>query len=121
MNVSRNDPCPCGSGKKYKKCCLIAPTTQAAGSTTRDDLDAAPPAGSPHEHLHDAECSICGKSGHVVQDGRPIMEETTPAAKADRERWTEFWDRFADADIRDLQFCGDRREACRGLSQDSTP
>ena len=22
MNVSRNDPCPCGSGKKYKKCCL---------------------------------------------------------------------------------------------------
>jgi len=22
--VGRNDPCPCGSGKKYKKCCLIA-------------------------------------------------------------------------------------------------
>ncbi len=20
-NVSRNDPCPCGSGKKYKTCC----------------------------------------------------------------------------------------------------
>jgi len=20
--VSRNDPCPCGSGRKYKKCCL---------------------------------------------------------------------------------------------------
>ncbi|MDC1278620.1 SEC-C metal-binding domain-containing protein, partial [Pelagibacteraceae bacterium] len=19
--ISRNDPCPCGSGKKYKKCC----------------------------------------------------------------------------------------------------
>lgn len=19
----RNDPCPCGSGKKYKKCCLM--------------------------------------------------------------------------------------------------
>ena len=19
--LSRNDPCPCGSGKKYKKCC----------------------------------------------------------------------------------------------------
>jgi hypothetical protein len=23
-NVGRNDPCPCGSGKKYKKCCLGA-------------------------------------------------------------------------------------------------
>ena len=22
--VGRNDPCPCGSGKKYKKCCLVA-------------------------------------------------------------------------------------------------
>ncbi|WP_299093807.1 YecA family protein [uncultured Metabacillus sp.] len=22
MTVKRNDPCPCGSGKKYKKCCL---------------------------------------------------------------------------------------------------
>jgi preprotein translocase subunit SecA len=21
VNVGRNDPCPCGSGKKYKKCC----------------------------------------------------------------------------------------------------
>ena len=23
MNVGRNDPCPCGSGKKYKKCCML--------------------------------------------------------------------------------------------------
>ncbi len=23
-NVGRNDPCPCGSGKKFKKCCLAA-------------------------------------------------------------------------------------------------
>ena len=23
MNPRRNDPCPCGSGKKYKKCCLL--------------------------------------------------------------------------------------------------
>jgi len=22
VEVGRNDPCPCGSGKKYKKCCL---------------------------------------------------------------------------------------------------
>ena len=22
MKVGRNDPCPCGSGIKYKKCCL---------------------------------------------------------------------------------------------------
>ena len=22
VRIQRNDPCPCGSGKKYKKCCL---------------------------------------------------------------------------------------------------
>jgi tetratricopeptide (TPR) repeat protein len=22
LRVGRNDPCPCGSGKKYKKCCM---------------------------------------------------------------------------------------------------
>ncbi|MBD3244209.1 MAG: hypothetical protein GF331_26695, partial [Chitinivibrionales bacterium] len=22
--VGRNDPCPCGSGKKYKKCCALS-------------------------------------------------------------------------------------------------
>lgn len=21
MKIGRNDPCPCGSGKKYKRCC----------------------------------------------------------------------------------------------------
>lgn len=25
--IGRNDPCPCGSGKKYKYCCLNKPPT----------------------------------------------------------------------------------------------
>jgi hypothetical protein len=28
--MSRNDPCPCGSGKKFKHCCIHAPTARAA-------------------------------------------------------------------------------------------
>jgi hypothetical protein len=27
--VGRNEPCPCGSGKKFKKCCGVDPTTMA--------------------------------------------------------------------------------------------
>ena len=27
--AGRNDPCPCGSGRKYKKCCLGAPSSAA--------------------------------------------------------------------------------------------
>ena len=26
--IGRNDPCPCGSGKKYKKCCIDKPASQ---------------------------------------------------------------------------------------------
>ena len=34
--VGRNDPCPCGSGKKFKKCCGRQANQQAAGED-RDD------------------------------------------------------------------------------------
>ncbi|MGY8672472.1 MAG: DUF1186 domain-containing protein [Verrucomicrobiia bacterium] len=27
MNIGRNDPCPCGSGKKFKKCCGVVQQT----------------------------------------------------------------------------------------------
>lgn len=30
MKVGRNDPCPCGSGKKYKKCCLLKKTQNSS-------------------------------------------------------------------------------------------
>ena len=36
-NVGRNDPCPCGSGKKYKRCCL--PLHQAAGRERQRQRD----------------------------------------------------------------------------------
>jgi len=34
--VGRNDPCPCGSGKKYKHCCLRKETTAKSEVITRD-------------------------------------------------------------------------------------
>jgi tetratricopeptide (TPR) repeat protein len=32
----RNDPCPCGSGKKYKRCCLLADSLQRSVRTVED-------------------------------------------------------------------------------------
>jgi preprotein translocase subunit SecA len=32
LKVGRNDPCPCGSGKKYKKCCLLKEEADAGRS-----------------------------------------------------------------------------------------
>ncbi len=31
MTIGRNDPCPCGSGKKFKKCCAAKGETTTAG------------------------------------------------------------------------------------------
>ena len=28
MKIGRNEPCPCGSGKKYKQCCEGKPTAR---------------------------------------------------------------------------------------------
>ena len=35
--IGRNDPCPCGSGKKYKKCCLNKSASK--GNFVYTDLD----------------------------------------------------------------------------------
>ena len=34
--IGRNDPCPCGSAKKYKKCCLESDAAAKAGKTSPD-------------------------------------------------------------------------------------
>jgi SEC-C motif len=33
--LGRNDPCPCGNGKKYKQCCLRADERKMADGTAR--------------------------------------------------------------------------------------
>jgi hypothetical protein len=43
--IGRNDPCACGSGKKYKKCCLAH--DEAAARAARPAQPAAPPARPP--------------------------------------------------------------------------
>ncbi len=32
MKIGRNELCPCGSGKKYKKCCLDMDNIEISGS-----------------------------------------------------------------------------------------
>lgn len=49
MKAGRNDPCPCGSGKKYKKCCLsrdqeaVAKEAAATEAAAREAATKTPP------------------------------------------------------------------------------
>lgn len=54
---SRNDPCPCGSGRKYKKCCMGK--TAAAGSS-----------GATGEEPRDAVALLMGRVAALLQGGR---------------------------------------------------
>ena len=59
MKTGRNDPCPCGSGKKYKHCCYSQDTVKheepiiAAPEPEHDEVDAqTADAGPQHEKEH---------------------------------------------------------------------
>jgi hypothetical protein len=41
--IGRNQPCPCGSGKKYKNCCLATDETAAASAREEQRRNAPPP------------------------------------------------------------------------------
>lgn len=61
-NLGRNDPCPCGSGKKYKKCCMLTNNVgfgeQLASSKSTERNDAFIPFRA------------------VVDYGHPLLDET---------------------------------------------
>ena len=38
MKVGRNDPCHCGSGKKYKKCCLPADAAEKSNEIAEENI-----------------------------------------------------------------------------------
>ena len=40
-STGRNDPCPCGSGKKYKKCHLLEDEERHSAARARDLEEAA--------------------------------------------------------------------------------
>lgn len=75
----RNDPCPCGSGKKYKKCCLIKKDEYA--SRQREKSSAAPRALDwlsrkyPEEV---AEAVHFGYFGDPAEDDRRAIDELPP-------------------------------------------
>lgn len=63
-SVGRNAPCPCGSGSKYKKCCLLRRQREGAFSSSEDGAGALPGwIANSRRKLHRFEkyaCNVCG-------------------------------------------------------------
>ncbi len=68
----RNDPCPCGSGQKYKRCCLakdqLAQSTALAAAAAARAAEAA-----QHHHTHEG-CDFCG--GHHLDDEDELTRDS---------------------------------------------
>src|SRR5713101_8412369 len=84
MRVARNDPCPCGSGKKYKKCCGAVSALQPAARDARGGITRACGtctaccdgwvAGTiyGHEMKPGTPCHFRGEGCCSIYDKRPI-------------------------------------------------
>ena len=86
----RNDPCPCGSGNKYKKCCLAkdkaAPKSQPGSAKTRAELIEAEArravrAASHLPGIHELKTAIAAGLG-MSEDALQRYDELMDASNA---------------------------------------
>lgn len=92
--VGRNDPCPCGSGKKYKRCCLhpheAAAAERAAAAAAQAAAPLPPPgfAWAEDDGLDDAS----NRAVDLVHEGK--LDEAEQAARDLLVRYPEVHDGF---------------------------
>lgn len=80
--VGRNDPCPCGSGKKYKKCCLRKEEEERRAQVFGKQADNS----SERESAH---VSLSGSATEPIT-ARPPDTVRNPKIEAIDARWEEF-------------------------------
>ena len=128
--AGRNDPCPCGSGQKYKRCCLPREETAAAERAAARAHEVEP-AAAPFEILSDddglddasnvvidlIDAGRLDEAEHAAQDlleRYPNVHDglerlaMVAAARGDRARAAEYYRKAADfvrahADLYDLE------------------
>lgn len=82
MKVGRNDPCPCGSGRKYKQCCMARNVTPA------EDLD--------YRRLSDVYNKLLDR---LVQHARQVFGDmAVPAALRELLLWPDAEEARSDAE-----------------------
>lgn len=72
MKTGRNDPCPCGSGKKYKKCCLGKTNDQHLAEAIVDSMNNIKNEARIKQCLHPKHEECNGKivKAHAIQNNR---------------------------------------------------
>ena len=84
MATERNAPCPCGSGKKYKKCCLAKDEAAARNAATVAAREAES-AREAEEAAREAEWERQEQEGRKSQNHKLTADATSGAPTAARE------------------------------------
>ncbi len=113
--VGRNDPCPCGSGRKYKKCCLLKQSAAPAASRPsgpesrlQERLDAYIERSLPKAEVHRAMREYFGERMDLDERTLEFDSETVDA------EWPAFLDwllhdfRLSDGQTPIARFLGER-------------
>ena len=111
-NTGRNDPCPCGSGQKYKRCCLpreaaaahaAALAATATSSMVEADDDGLDNASNSVIDLIDAgRLDEAEQAAHALLANYPEVHDGLErlamvyAARGDRPRAEEYYRKAAD-------------------------
>ena len=92
MKAGRNDPCPCGSGKKYKKCCLAKDQEASLRQTAvipPPPSSVAPPRPVPfptQQHPQPAGPTAPARAAEAPTPPLPL----DPVTERGESRWREF-------------------------------
>ena len=94
----RNDPCPCGSGKKYKKCCLLkeqAAQAKRAAEETEGRAQQSENAFGDEDDINQEPVLNLKPSTTRLSTTNPQLP--TPETDPLLERINAFWEAFLDA------------------------
>ena len=76
----RNDPCPCGSGKKYKKCCLANEEAAERDQFAEAEARRAESAAAHRMHLREVRTAIAARLSGGEDDEEDALTIASNAA-----------------------------------------
>lgn len=75
-SIGRNDPCPCRSGKKYKKCCLEADARRNPNGLTQGSGKAVPAAVYEAKGNRSAAAELFQKAADLMRHRGDFTDES---------------------------------------------
>ena len=101
--VGRNDPCPCGSGSKYEKCCLPKAEQEKLEGISRQHTKESRQEKSPSRPVREEDFpfTLDDLEEDFLEDESFLEDEEFPEDDENKFETSAWWDEFEGADYED--------------------